>query len=138
MPTFSYNILIPFSCIVLSVLTGQHAACRKYVLPSRGTQCRSYTGIVETLLEILNNYARRCLIWEIRNLMEADQVHTAFQSPQHPYQRIRMILRIIESRKHRIFETDTPLPREIILLYEVYHFLDRPRTLHRHHEPLRR
>ena len=65
--------------------------------------------------------------------MESYEIHTTFQSLEHPYQSISMGLCVIETGKHRIFKTHPALAGEIILLYQIYNFLDRPCTLYRHH-----
>ena len=111
----------------------KHSAGCEDILSAGSPDGCCYSQIIQTLLEDLNNRTRRGLIWKIRNLMEAYQIHSALQSLEHPEQRICMHLGVIDSGKLRILEALSALAREIILLYEVDHILDRPGPLHRHH-----
>ena len=96
------------------MLPGKHAAGSQYVLSAGSSYRGRETAVVQPLLEVLDYHRSRSLIREIRYLMETYQVHTAFQPLEHPYQRISMCLRIIESGKHRILEADSPLTGKII------------------------
>ena len=120
------------------MLTGQHSAGSKDILTPGSSYSGCYTQVVQALLEILNNRARRCLVWKIRYLMEAYEIHSAFQTFQHSEKSISVGLRIVDTGKHCIFKAYSALACEIILLDEIYDIFDRPRTLDRHHtEPLR-
>ena len=115
------------------MLACKHTAGCQYIFPAGRTQGCSYSRIVQALLEILNYHARRCFIREIRNLMESYQIHSALKSAKHPDEGIGMILRVIESSEHCIFETNSALTGEIIFLDQIDHLLNRPRSLDRHH-----
>ena len=112
--------------LFLIVLSGKHSACCKNVFAARRTYRRHQPHIVKAGLEILYDDIRRCLIREIGNLMEAYEVHPAFQASEHTHQRICVDLRVIEAGEHRVFEAYTPLAAEVILLYQVYDILYRP------------
>ena len=71
-------------------------------------------------------------IWEVRNLMKPDEVHAAFQTGKQTDNPIRMTLVIIETGKHRIFETYTPLACEVILTDKRNHIFQRISLLDRH------
>ena len=115
------------------MLSGKHSAGCEDVLSSGSPYSGHQAGIVQSCLEVFYYDIRRRLIWEIRYLVEADEVHAAFQPFQHPYQSIGMRLGVIESRKHRVLEAHSPLTCEVILLNQVYDILDRPCSLRRHH-----
>ena len=65
--------------------------------------------------------------------MEAYEVHSTFQSSEHADQRVCMGLSVVETGKHRIFEADSSLTGEVILLDQIDDFLYRPRALNRHY-----
>ena len=110
----------------------QHAAGSKDIFPAGCADRGHKSLIVKAGLEVLDYDIRRSLVWEIRNLMETDKIHPALQSFQHSYQSIRMSLGIVETGKHSVFETNSPLSGKIILAYQVYDILNRPCSLNRH------
>ena len=114
------------------MLSGEHSAGCKDIFASRRADSRCQSAIIEPLLEVFDDYRCGSFVWEIRNLVETDQVHSALKSLEHPDQRICMCLRIVETGKHRILEAYTALACEVVLLDEIDHFLDRPCSLYRH------
>ena len=97
----------------------KHTACRKNIFSSRSAYRSCKAQVIQAGLKVIYDHIRRRLIREIRNLMEADQVHTALQALEHAEERICVGLCVIEAGKHRVLETYSALPCEIILLDKV-------------------
>ena len=65
--------------------------------------------------------------------MESDEIHPTLQPFQHPGQSGRVAQIVVPAAEHSIFEADTPLAIEIVVLDELDHVADIIGLLHGHH-----
>ena len=114
------------------MLSRQHSARCEYVFAPRSPYGRGNSGLVQAVAEYFHDTFRRRDIREIRDLVEADKVHPAFQTGQQPDYGIGMTLVIIVSGKHCIFETYAALTGKVVLSYKVHDIFQRVGLLHRH------
>ena len=115
------------------MLPGQKAAGGKNVLPPGSTDGGRESALGQAVPESLHLLLRGRSIGKVRNPVETDQVHTAFQGAEKLHQRIGMPLRVVPAMENGILETDTALAAEVVLFQEPDNLCLRPSLLDRHH-----
>ena len=118
----------------LSVFAGKHSAGGKYVFSPGSSYSTGNSLIGNSVPEVLHDDCPRGILRGIPHLVEADQVHPAFQTPEQADKGIGVTLVIIQALEHGIFEAHTPLAREIVLAQQLHYFPDVPGLLDRHHQ----
>ena len=107
------------------VQAGEQAAGRKDILAPGGADGGGNPAPGQTVPEGLHRRLRAGAVREIRNPVETDQVHAAFQPLEETKESVGMARGVVETREHRVLETYPALAREVVLTDQVDDRFDR-------------